>query len=692
MKKITIILVVIMFGRIPAQTLYSNGANVTLNGALLQVNGSVLNKGQFNLKQTSQMVVKGDIDNLGKLSNDGHIDLYGNLWSATKIDNPLFGEWSLLGSSIQSLTSDSTIVTKNIVLNNPAGFLADVKNDIKVTNTANFVRGVLETLSATRMLFGSTASHSNSSDTSHVKGLVAKEGTGGFIYPVGTGTKLQDVFINASSNPTAIQVAYKSGDAGSALFGIAGAQATPLQSYNNAEYWEMVSGGAQGTVNMTHDAHNGLTIPALNDVRVARKDGSQWLNQGGTATGTVNSATVASLSSTLDGNFTLGIVKKDIMVSIHNPSGKTSICPKDTLVIYARRVLGVNEFSTATSFTISPANASLKVNDTTFKLFPSTTTQFVLTGTDQNNLEGIVNFNLGVNSLPNVTAVIKNPIVVNGKPLNIWPKDQSVELEAKGAVSYAWSPSTFVIGGTINSTLISVPSSHITYSVIGTDVNGCKNTASVAIRAFIVKSETSSSCTSIVWRGRTISKAGFYGDTVASSAVDTIFALNFTSNAANIGVAFENGQLASQCMDCQYQWYACKPDGTFTAIENAKSRVLPVKTIGTYSVEVSNGLCSAKSPCVSNVSSAIVAGDVFEGIAVYPNPFVDNIKVQLDKDPVSAYIQIVDLNGRVVHSKRVTRVTETTLNLSSIAQGSYFIQIVFDKQDKKMYYTKIVKE
>lgn len=692
MKNIIIILTTIISGQLAAQTLYSNGANVTINGAKVQVNGTVLNKGMFDVKQTSQMVVTGNIDNQGKLSNDGHIDLHGNFWSTAKIDNPVFGTWAFIGSDTQKINSDSAFIAKDMSFSNSKGFKINVLNDIKVTNTSNFVSGILEMLNSTKMRFGPTATHSNSSDVSHVNGIVAKEGTGNFNYPVGTGAKLQDVTINAATNPTAIQVGYKPGDAGAAMFGIAGPQATPLQSYNNAEYWQMTSGGAQGTVVMTQDAHNALTIPALADVRIGRKAGTQWLNQGGTATGTVTSATVTSLSSSLDGEFTLGIIKKDIVVSIFNPSGKTSICNKDTLTIVARRVLGTNEFATTTSFNVSPASAALKVNDTTFKLFPGSTTQFELTGTDQNDLKGIVSLNLIVNQLPNVTAAIQNPIIVNGVPLNIWPQNQAVQLVAVGASTYSWTPSTFVVGSATSAILTAAPANHITYTVVGVDGNGCKNTANVSVRAFTVVTASQSSCTSVVWRGKTITTTGFYGDTVTSSQVDTVFGFNFTSNAVNTGVVFENGKLASQCMNCTYQWYSCRPDGSKTIIENAKSRVLDVTTSGRYSVEASNGLCTANSACIDNTSSAITAIDEFKGISVFPNPFVDNMQVILDEKPINALIQIVDVNGRVVHSKQVVKASETVLNLSSLAQGSYYIQIYFEKQQSKMYYTKIVKE
>jgi hypothetical protein len=428
-------------------------------------------------------------------------------------------------------------------------------------------------------------------------------------------------------------------------------------------------------------------------VRVGRKDGSQWLNQGGIATGTVTSASVQSLNSNLDGDFTLGIIKKDIAVSIFNPSGKTSICNKDTLTIIARRVLGLNEFPTSTVFSVSPSSAVIKINDTTFKLFPSTTTQFELKGIDQNNLEGIVNFNLNVNQLPNVTASFVSPLILNGTPLNIWPKDNFVEFIATGASSYIWTPNVYVNSGLNGNILYTTPSNHITYNVVGTDLNGCKNSASVSVRVFVVKEETINSCTSITWRNRTIINSGTYGDTITSANVDTIYVLKFISDAVITGIVFENGRLASQCMDCQYQWYACNDNGTYTPIENATSRILQTTTIGNYTVETSNGKCSAKSKCLYNgPTSSIVTNNDFKGITVFPNPFVDKLNVLLSADPVNAAIQIVDINGRVVNSYKVNKSSEVSLNLSGLASGTYFIQIVFDRDFNKLYYTKIIKE
>lgn len=675
----------IVTGHSFAQLFYTNGANVTINGAQLQVNGSVLNKGSIQLNQTSKMIVTGDIDNKGKLSNDGYIDLHGNFWSTTKIDNPI-GEWNFVGTTIQNLNSDSAFIAKNIVFNNPTKFLLDIKNELKVANTANFVRGIVETINGSKLNFSSTATHSGASDTSHVKGFVSKEGIGNFMYPVGTGAKFQPISVNASTNPKGIKIGYNSANAGTAIFGISGPQSTPLINYNTKENWTINSGGAKGKVNVTHDVFNSFNIITA-DVRVARKDSSQWLNQGGTLIG----SNIESLTSTLDGDFTLGLVKKDISISTINPSSKLSICQGDSLVLNVRRILSNFEFPTTTLYTISPANLAIKVNDTTFKIFPNATTEFILKGEDQTGLIGTSRFNLVVDPLPNVTAKILNPIMINGLPSNIWPKDQSMDFVATGAATYSWSPSTYVNSGINSNALRSTPASHIIYNVIGTDSKGCINKASVSVRVFQVINETVVSCNQLVWRGKTINTSGTYYDSVSGTNVDSIFIMNFKSNAVNTNVKLENGSLISQCVDCSYQWYTCNDNGSTTVIENATSKEFKISTKGSYQVEVSNGICSGKSTCISNNSSSI-AGIEYNGISIFPNPVVDKLNIILGTNPVNAIVRLVDLNGKIIANQIVKKSIETSIDVSRYSNGTYFIQIVFENDEKRMYYTKIVKE
>ncbi|MDP2385272.1 MAG: M43 family zinc metalloprotease [Bacteroidota bacterium] len=93
---------------------------------------------------------------------------------------------------------------------------------------------------------------------------------------------------------------------------------------------------------------------------------------------------------------------------------------------------------------------------------PAGTLTYTVTGTDGNGCQNTATKSITVNSLPTVTATA-NPLsgaVCTGS---------QITLTGGGATSYTWS------GGVINATAFT-PGASATYTVTGTDANGCSNT------------------------------------------------------------------------------------------------------------------------------------------------------------------------------------------------------------------------
>jgi hypothetical protein len=96
---------------------------------------------------------------------------------------------------------------------------------------------------------------------------------------------------------------------------------------------------------------------------------------------------------------------------------------------------------------------------------PASTNTYTVTGTDGNGCQNTATTTVTVNSLPAVTASASSSAVCAG---------ENVTLTGGGATTYTWT------GGVTDATAFT-PASTNTYTVTGTDGNGCQNTASTTV-------------------------------------------------------------------------------------------------------------------------------------------------------------------------------------------------------------------
>ncbi|MBL7923735.1 MAG: HYR domain-containing protein [Bacteroidia bacterium] len=108
-------------------------------------------------------------------------------------------------------------------------------------------------------------------------------------------------------------------------------------------------------------------------------------------------------------------------------------------------------------------------------------------------------FKLSVKCISSGDSVLSNEIglLVLPKPtVSVTPDSGgycgsgSIALAASGAVLYAWSPSTG-LSGTTGPNVTASPASNTVYTVTGTDINGCTNTATASVYAFNIPSPLS---------------------------------------------------------------------------------------------------------------------------------------------------------------------------------------------------------
>lgn len=101
---------------------------------------------------------------------------------------------------------------------------------------------------------------------------------------------------------------------------------------------------------------------------------------------------------------------------------------------------------------------------------PTTTTTYIVEGTDALGCTNTDTVEVTVNALPIINAGNPQSICING----------TAQLQATGGVSYSWTP-TATLDNALISNPIATPTVTTTYTVVGTDANSCQNSATVTI-------------------------------------------------------------------------------------------------------------------------------------------------------------------------------------------------------------------
>ena len=148
-----------------------------------------------------------------------------------------------------------------------------------------------------------------------------------------------------------------------------------------------------------------------------------------------------------------------VFVDSYTPSisSPTAICNGNGVMISA---IGVG------SYTWIPSNGPFS----NITVTPSVTTEYSVKVNGPNGCLGTNATTVTVNALPTITASATRSVICKG---------EKTTLSALGATTYTWNTSS-ISGSTISVTGISNITT--TYSVDGTDVNGCINTGTVSVK------------------------------------------------------------------------------------------------------------------------------------------------------------------------------------------------------------------
>jgi gliding motility-associated-like protein len=130
--------------------------------------------------------------------------------------------------------------------------------------------------------------------------------------------------------------------------------------------------------------------------------------------------------------------------------------------------------SGADTYTWSPAAGLSSTTGTSVTASPAATVTYTVEGTDANGCKNTATATVTVNPLP--TIAVANATICEGS---------STTLTASGANTYTWSPATG-LSSTTGTSVTANPVATVTYTIEGTNANGCKNTTTATVAVNVV--------------------------------------------------------------------------------------------------------------------------------------------------------------------------------------------------------------
>lgn len=174
--------------------------------------------------------------------------------------------------------------------------------------------------------------------------------------------------------------------------------------------------------------------------------------------------------------------------------------------------------------------------------------------------------------------------------------------------------------------------------------------------------------------GNTYFESGTYIETLPTiTGCDSIFTINLTIPELDTLVSVHADTLTYLSSATTYQWVNC--DSGYTMIEGAiDSFYLPTIT-GNYAVIIADSICTDTSECEFVEIAGVNIQTSIQQIAVYPNPFSDELIFESPKNNIT--IILYDLSGNLIYSNNISQ-SSFRIPTSQIPAGVYLLKYFSD--------------
>jgi hypothetical protein len=304
------------------------------------------------------------------------------------------------------------------------------------------------------------------------------------------------------------------------------------------------------------------------------------------------------------------------------------------------------------------------VNNVAFT--PNITKTYTVNGTDANGCKGT----------DQVVVTVNQPLINAGADQTICSGQQAT-LTATGATSYTWT------SGISNSTPFT-PTATQTYTVSGTDVNGCSGSDAVTV-TLVAQPTVNAGQNLTICAGDSVQLTATGASTYAWSSGTQNGGYFTPTSSQTLQVIGSAGGACTDTDDLQIT--VNQGSASTQTISGLNSLTLNGQTYtssGTYTQVIPNQAgCDSTITLNLTMNYTGIEEHNSNFISIFPNPTTTNVVVTIPKEMIGQRYTLVSATGKVLANEIIKHAT-TTINLDQFAQGTYFLQIGTLKNPSKI--------
>ncbi len=157
-----------------------------------------------------------------------------------------------------------------------------------------------------------------------------------------------------------------------------------------------------------------------------------------------------------------------------------------------------------------------------------------------------------------------------------------------------------------------------------------------------------------------------------SSGCDSVVTLTVGVTEVNIAVIQNGETLTAQAAGATYQWISCSDGNKVLVGQTAPIFTAPSE--GEYALIVTENSCVDTSACYS-IQIVGLANEEKPAFKVFPNPAAEILNIELLRPYENAWIELLDMEGRIIKTERFRGNALEILNIKTIPSGTYFLRI-----------------